>query len=917
MPTCMSCGSFYSRDDADKATNFGELQKEFSTHGVTPASLNLNWPSTVEFSSPDEVQDPNIRTTLEQLGNMQRKHSLEEQRRHLQDRKAKGTIEISSESSSNRTHEVPLRGPKDAMPFTQRTAGQRHANNQGNPNSRFKPQVYSTLRSGDGIRLLCLSPRRSAGDMILHGALQITSLSKRPDYMAVSYTWADSDGDRSLCDEIFLGDLWTPLPITSNCAAALRRLRSGHQIQTLWIDSICINQFSRRDKSHQVGLMRDIYSRAQSVAIFLGGDEDTPDTRLFKETADSLFYHDNKGDVTWSAFHDHIAVRALFDRPYWSRIWVIQEVLLAKKAIVVLGESTIPLQSLLKARLIEPDGSERKFSKPPWLRLGRSLPIRDFNGLSTLLTETSACLATDPRDMVFALLGLVQGAHLEGLAADYSKAIDEIRVGIAAYFLIRHRQTNILKKAAFEADERQGDRLLPGNPSWVPYWDAYPHDEPDVADRLEERFSTDLEHLKRFNYRDFSLRCYDTIRPGHASNTPLDGSGKSSSSFRVLKGTGALLLEAYPLLRIDSEAFRNEFDDSYVKGRSALLTASSSAVRWGLYATRKWKSEESASICGSPGDWIVEIPGCDELFLLEKIPSLPGAYRIASVCDLAIAVEWADRGLPPSELPSTTNEPDLPRYSNDELISRLVVFDRDQLRVMEALDRLKLHDTTPGTSSETPGSTGASASASLAAEDMTRYIQWADRISGDPLVAMQPTNLEDTLKNVATYLDRWQDLEVWDRIISELEAVPWHRLLQTLGGVRMALWPNQSAKNQPAETAQDRWLPTQEILRLVTIGLRDLLLELSSRATTLPPASMTYTFLPLFEAPEKADISATLTFFKAHEDETDRNLKELKSNLEFMRDSLPQCYTIRDKFSQRQVLKQLYRRSVLRDFLVY
>lgn len=919
MPTCMSCGSFYSRDDADEATNFGELQKGLSKYfDETPAYLNLDWPFTVEFSSPDEVQDPNIRTALKQLGNVleeHRGHLLEEKRRYMLEEQ-KSTVQISSEPSSNHAHEDLPHGLQDVMNFGRRAAEQRHEQ-QGDSSARSKPLVYGPLRGIDGIRLLHLSPRKSAGDMILHGALESTTLSRRPDYMAVSYTWADPDGDRSLCEEIFLGDLWTPLPITSNCAAALRRLRSGHQTQTLWIDSICINQFSTDEKSHQVGLMRDIYSRATSVAIFLGGDEDAPDTRLLKETADSLFYNGNQGDVTWSAFHDHIAVRALFDRPYWSRIWVIQEVLLSKKAIVVLGETSIPLQSLLKGRLVEPDGSEREYSQPPWLRLGRSLPIRDFHGLSTLLTETSTCLATDPRDMVFALLGLVQGAHLEGLAADYSKAIDEIRIGIAAYFLIRHRQTNILKKAAFEANERQGDRLLPGNPSWVPYWDVYPHDEPDVADRLQERFSTDLEHLKLFNNRAYSLGCYDTIRPGHASNTPLDYSGKSSSSFRVLKGTGALLLKAYPLLRIDSDDFRNTFEDSYVKGRSALLTPSSSVVRWGLYATRKWTWEESDSMFGLPGDWIVEIPGCEELFLLGQIPSLPGAYRIASVCGLAIAVEGAHSWLPLSESPSKTNGADIPKYSNDELISRLVIFDRNHLHVMERLDRLTSYGTTHERSSETSGSTGASASTSLTAEDMTRYVQWTDRISGNPLVAMQPTSSEDTLKNVATYLDRWQDLEVWDRIISELRAVPWHRLLPTLRGVRRALWPNQTAKNQPVETAQDRWLPTEEALRLLIIRLRDMILEVRSCATNLQPASMTDAFGPLFEAAEKADISAMLTLFKANEDAIERNLEELTSHLEFMRDSLPQCHTIRDKFSQRQVLKQLYRRSDLRDFLVY
>lgn len=43
----MSCGSFYSRDDAGEATNFSELQKGLSNFDETPAYLNLDWPSTV------------------------------------------------------------------------------------------------------------------------------------------------------------------------------------------------------------------------------------------------------------------------------------------------------------------------------------------------------------------------------------------------------------------------------------------------------------------------------------------------------------------------------------------------------------------------------------------------------------------------------------------------------------------------------------------------------------------------------------------------------------------------------------------------------------------------------------------------------------------------------------------------------
>ena len=51
-----------------------------------------------------------------------------------------------------------------------------------------------------------------------------------------------------------------------------------------------MNQSSKDEKSHQVGLMRDIFSRATSVTLFLGGDEDTPEARLLERTSENLFY---------------------------------------------------------------------------------------------------------------------------------------------------------------------------------------------------------------------------------------------------------------------------------------------------------------------------------------------------------------------------------------------------------------------------------------------------------------------------------------------------------------------------------------------------------------------------------------------------------------------------------------------------
>lgn len=251
MPTCLSCGSFYSRDET---YNFGELHKGQSQSEETSANLNLDWPPTIEFSSPDEVEDASIRDTLKRLGNI-----LEEQQQRQQrfNQSREDNSETSPRPSGTGSHGDLLEKLNLGTSYDHKGAEQGQKEHPSKTTNDTKSVIYDPLTGVDEIRLLYLSPSKSTHDEALHGTLVTTSLSTRPIYTALSYTWANSDGSRSLSEEIFLGNLWAPLPITSNCAAALRRIRSGHEIKILWVDSICMDQLSTSEKSHQVGLMRD------------------------------------------------------------------------------------------------------------------------------------------------------------------------------------------------------------------------------------------------------------------------------------------------------------------------------------------------------------------------------------------------------------------------------------------------------------------------------------------------------------------------------------------------------------------------------------------------------------------------------------------------------------------------------------
>jgi hypothetical protein len=117
------------------------------------------------------------------------------------------------------------------------------------------------------------------------------------------------------------------------------RLRS--QYGTYWIDAICINQ----KRNHQVQMMQQIYSNAQSVAVWLG---DTDDASLADTATDFVTpYVDPSFDLHTLSWDEQLeaSVLALCTRKYWTRVWIVQELLLAKDGTIYCGSKRLPWQT--------------------------------------------------------------------------------------------------------------------------------------------------------------------------------------------------------------------------------------------------------------------------------------------------------------------------------------------------------------------------------------------------------------------------------------------------------------------------------------------------------------------------------------------------------------------------------------------
>lgn len=191
---------------------------------------------------------------------------------------------------------------------------------------------------GDQIRLLTLS-QAPDGDNVepqIRCDLEVARLgnieSTPPEYFALSYTWgrpAEYGNFKDMTDEkkfpILCNGEYT-IWVTENLLAFFRQIQQKTSLKSkrFWIDAICINQDNNDEKAAQISLMTRIYSGAKTVLLWLGEDDEYTASgfgligelsshRILPETAN---------------VNESLAVGMVFQRTYFSRTWVIQEVIL-------------------------------------------------------------------------------------------------------------------------------------------------------------------------------------------------------------------------------------------------------------------------------------------------------------------------------------------------------------------------------------------------------------------------------------------------------------------------------------------------------------------------------------------------------------------------------------------------------------
>lgn len=247
------------------------------------------------------------------------------------------------------------------------------------------------------IRILTLLPATSTQ---LQGHLRVEALLPEPPlYEALSYVWGESS-------ELYT--LWingTRISITYNLFQALHQIRHPTKSRDLWIDAVCINQRSSNEKNHQVRQMYKIYSIANRVLIWLGEADDS--------SSDAMAVLGGTGKLTYYYGLPWTQVKSIFERVWWTRVWTFQEAIAANDASLVLcGKHQVPWPTFVSTftRLRPPPTTNAKEVSISFL-----LQVLELhNGrkrltLEDLLWATISRESSDPRDLIYALLGPLTG----------------------------------------------------------------------------------------------------------------------------------------------------------------------------------------------------------------------------------------------------------------------------------------------------------------------------------------------------------------------------------------------------------------------------------------------------------------------------------------------------------------------------
>lgn len=352
--------------------------------------------------------------------------------------------------------------------------------------------------------------------------LQYASLNETVYYTALSYTW----GDPTVTKDIILDGRC--VPVTTNLELALRQLAiECRDLQgpppLLWVDYVCIDQQNETERTQQVSQMDATFGKATQTVVWLGSSSE--DSKLAMDFLREL----NRAAVwirssfsSWSRFpfgegatipvvrdiqnvldqalaalrNDDStllsAIGSLFERPWFRRVWVIQERVLSMDCVVYCGSEHITWTEFYGGfwvlcglrDYLNLVGTGQQDSSSLSIRLTGALdlvtPVAFTSGNSSLLqlfsllsrmAPKAQLQASDRRDYVYALLGLIDPDMSPSISVDYRKDWATVQTEVAKACLAYYGPT-VLSFSGHRFTTLPTSPPVQGVPSWAPDWSS-------------------------------------------------------------------------------------------------------------------------------------------------------------------------------------------------------------------------------------------------------------------------------------------------------------------------------------------------------------------------------------------------------------------------------------------------------------
>ncbi len=338
------------------------------------------------------------------------------------------------------------------------------------------------LNSPPSIRLLELDLDSDENSKI-YSKMDTYKIQLQPDYDALSSTWGTDP------DLVNIDINAHEYPVTRNLHDALQQFRHNQYNnrktkRKLWIDAVCIHQADNAEKSSQLMLMKDIYMGARNVLIWLG----KPDSRteLAFDTLERFSADDHTPDgsatykdieILGTVDERRAAIELFIQRPYFDRVWIIQEVVVAEKAMVFCGPFSITFEKLYAACQRMTGSGFLPFSISSvgkltylgdWRRYYQELDGHDREEAFDLkvFIDSRDKSASNLRDKVYALRGLLNSNIKKGIIVDYNNSVERVYTDLAKHLLTAQPGLRVLSAVVLQ--HRKSSTL--DLPSWVPDW---------------------------------------------------------------------------------------------------------------------------------------------------------------------------------------------------------------------------------------------------------------------------------------------------------------------------------------------------------------------------------------------------------------------------------------------------------------